>query len=376
MKVLYFTRDYTPHDYRFLKAIHEIGHQVWYLRLEDSGRNLESRPLPEGVEPVEWNWGKVPYRTQDADLIAYDLKKIWQRLQPDVIHSGPLPDVSWLTARAELHPHVAMSWGFDLMHDIAVDSEMRRASAIALQQADWFLGDCIVERDVAVSLGLDKDQATIFPWGIDPRRFHSGKSEMRDQVASPDDFVLLSLRSLEPNYDVATTIKAFLQATAIEPALKLLMLGDGSQLASLKNLALSAPESIQKRILWLGRKPNDQLVDAYRAADIYLSASITDGSSVSLLEAMACELPVLVSAIPGNLEWVAEGETGFLFQTGNAEEMADKILWCYRNPSAVRLTAVNARRQIEEKADWDKNKFRLTDAYQGAIRVSHDRNIR
>ena len=229
---------------------------------------------------------------------------------------------------------------------------------------------------MAVSLGLNKDQATIFPWGIDPRRFHSGKSEMRDQVASPDDFVLLSLRSLEPNYDVATTIKAFLQATAIEPALKLLMLGDGSQLASLKNLALSAPESIQKRILWLGRKPNDQLVDAYRAADLYLSASITDGSSVSLLEAMACELPVLVSAIPGNLEWVAEGETGFLFQTGNAEEMADKILWCYRNPSAVRLTAVNARRQIEEKADWDKNKFRLTDAYQGAIRVSHDRNTR
>ena len=46
MKVLYFTRDYTPHDFRFLNAIIENGDDVWYLRLET--RNVyESRPLPE-----------------------------------------------------------------------------------------------------------------------------------------------------------------------------------------------------------------------------------------------------------------------------------------------------------------------------------------
>jgi hypothetical protein len=40
-----------------------------------------------------------------------------------VIHSGPLTDVSWLTAEADLHPHAAMSWGFDLMHDIEADPQ-------------------------------------------------------------------------------------------------------------------------------------------------------------------------------------------------------------------------------------------------------------
>ena len=374
MKVLYFTRDYTPHDFRFLNALVEIGHEVHYLRLEDSGRNLESRPLPSTVHPVEWNWGKEPFQMKDAETIVRDLKQIWDRIQPDIIHSGPLPDVSWLTAKAGLHPHAAMSWGFDLMHDIEVDPVMRSNAAEALQTADWFLGDCYVERDAAVKLGLDEAHTTIFPWGIDPRRFKHGISQVRSQIAAEQDFLMLSLRSLEPNYSVETTVRAFLQAAAVEPRLKLLMLADGSQLQSLRAIAAQAPAAIQQRINWYGRIPNEQLVDFYRASDLYLSASITDGSSVSLLEAMGCEVPVLVSAIPGNLEWVPEGKTGYLFKTGATGELAEKMLWCTQNQDALRRTAAAARQQIEEKADWDKNKFRLTEAYQGALSVSRERS--
>ena len=55
----------------------------------------------------------------------------------------------------------------------------------------------------------------------------------------------------------------------------------------------------------------------YRAADLYLSASHSDGSSVSLMEALGCGLPVLVSDIPGNREWVTDGEQGWLFPDGD-----------------------------------------------------------
>ena len=375
MKVLFFSRDYTPHDYRFLKAIAEIGHDCYYLRLEDRGQNLERRALPDSVHVIDWKWGKAPRDPVNDSCVLSDLKKIWNDIRPDVIHTGPLPDVSWLTAKAGLHPHAAMSWGFDLMHDIEISTAMRHTTAYALQDADWFLGDCYVERDTAASLGLNPEHATIFPWGIDLQQLTREKSLIRGKLVRDDDFVLISLRTMEPNYSVATIVKGFLLAAQKEVSLKLLLIGDGSQKAMLQQIASSAPEEIQKRILWIGRKKNDELKDYFCASDLYLSASITDGTSVSLLEAMAFEVPALVSAIPGNLEWVTADETGFLFDTNNEQMLAKKILYCFNHREKLNAVTKNARKNIEEKADWEKNKFLLTTAYEQAIAVSKQRGL-
>lgn len=375
MKVLFFSRDYTPHDYRFLKAIAEIGHECYYLRLEDRGQRLERRKLPDSVHVINWKWGKSPRDPVNDPYVISDLKTIWNEIRPDVIHTGPLPDVSWLAARAGLHPHAAMSWGFDLMHDIEISDAMRQTTAFALQNADWFLGDCYVERDTAASLGLNPAHATIFPWGIDLQKLTRKKSLLRGEFVQDDDFVLISLRTMEPNYNVATIVKGFLLAAQNVSSLKLLLLGDGSQKAMLQQMASSAPEEIQKRIFWIGRKKNDELKDYYCASDLYLSASITDGTSVSLLEAMAFEVPVLVSAIPGNLEWVTADETGLLFEPNNEQMLAEKILFCYENRGKLNSMTKNALKMIEEKADWEKNKFQLTTAYEQAIAVSKQRGF-
>jgi glycosyltransferase involved in cell wall biosynthesis len=268
-----------------------------------------------------------------------------------------------------------MSWGFDLMHDIEISDAMRQTTAFALQNADWFLGDCYVERDTAASLGLNPAHATIFPWGIDLQKLTRKKSLLRGEFVQDDDFVLISLRTMEPNYNVATIVKGFLLAAQNVSSLKLLLLGDGSQKAMLQQMASSAPEEIQKRIFWIGRKKNDELKDYYCASDLYLSASITDGTSVSLLEAMAFEVPVLVSAIPGNLEWVTADETGLLFEPNNEQMLAEKILFCYENRGKLNSMIKNARKMIEEKADWEKNKFQLTTAYEQAIAVSKQRGF-
>ncbi len=167
MKVLFFSRDYTPHDYRFLKAISDNGDDVWFLRLET--RNVyESRPLPESVHIVDWEFGKAPFDLEkDAERAAEALKTVFEMIRPDVIHSGPLTDCSWLAAKAGLHPHAAMSWGFDLGREIETIPGARERAAFALAHADWFLGDCYVELDKAAELGWTREKATIFPGGID-----------------------------------------------------------------------------------------------------------------------------------------------------------------------------------------------------------------
>jgi len=65
MRILYFSRDYTPHDHRFLAALAETHHEVFYLRLERRGHAQEDRILPKGVRQVKWAGGQKPFRARD-----------------------------------------------------------------------------------------------------------------------------------------------------------------------------------------------------------------------------------------------------------------------------------------------------------------------
>ena len=364
MKVLYFTRDYTPHDYRFLNAICGNGDEVFYLRLET--RNLyESRPLPEAVRTVEWEFGKEPFDMESGEERAVEaLRAVYESIRPDVVHSGPLTDCSYLAAKAGLHPHAAMSWGFDLGREIETDPKAYERAKYALSRADWFLGDCYVELEKASELGYGRERATIFPWGIDVDRFSPAPSAFRSEISDDGDFLVLSLRTMEPNYDVETVVRAFLSAVRSEPRMRLILLGDGRQMPKLKAIAADDPNG--SRVSFLGRQPNDLLVDYYRSCDLYVSASIVDGSSVSLMEAMGCGIPVLMSAIPGNLEWVRDGENGLIFPVGDVCGLAEKMLYCCRNRDKQMQYASSARKLIEEKADWNKNKKEIHTAYRKA----------
>ena len=99
-------------------------------------------------------------------------------------------------------------------------------------------------------------------------------------------------------------------------------------------------------------------------ADLYVSPSHVDGSSVSLMEALACGLPCLVSDIPANMEWVREGENGWLFPDGNADALAAKILAAMENHKSLPEIGHNARAVAEERTDWKKNFQKLMQAYQ------------
>ncbi|HSM26139.1 MAG TPA: glycosyltransferase, partial [Anaerolineaceae bacterium] len=101
----------------------------------------------------------------------------------------------------------------------------------------------------------------------------------------------------------------------------------------------------------------------YHASDLYISASFSDGSSVSLLEALACGLPVLVSDIPGNKEWIIDQENGWLFQTGDIESLTKKILDVNRKKNDLTSIKKLARITAEEKANWKLNFEKLLNAY-------------
>jgi glycosyltransferase involved in cell wall biosynthesis len=102
-------------------------------------------------------------------------------------------------------------------------------------------------------------------------------------------------------------------------------------------------------------------------ADMYVSASHIDGSSVSLMEALACGRPVLVSDIPGNREWVEPGVNGWLFSDGDVDDLAGKILLAAEKRQELASMSISARKIAEERADWERNFPVLLDTYEAVF---------
>jgi glycosyltransferase involved in cell wall biosynthesis len=369
MRVLYFTRDYTPHDHRFLSALAENGQQVYYLRLERRGAQLEDRPLPASVEQITWRGGRRPARPADGPALVADLKRVIARVRPDVIHAGPIQSSAFLAALAGFHPLVSMSWGSDLLKDAERGYLWRRATAYTLKRTSVLVGDCQAVRHKAEALGFPAGRIVTFPWGVDLERFHPGANmEWRARRAWEQAFVILSLRAWEPLYGVDVVARAFGLAAQERPELRLALPGSGSQ-AGLIRQTLERYQALDK-VFFGGQVSQDDLPGVYRAADLYVSASHSDGSSVSLMEALASGLPALVSDIPGNREWIApEGGAGWLFADGDANALAAGMLRAVETKDQHKKMSLVARALAEERADWKKNFARLLEAYDLAVKI-------
>ena len=155
MRILYFSRDYTTHDYRFLTSLQRANHKVFYLRLENGGMPLEDRPLPPEIEQVQWVGGKRPAVFKHGLRLLKDLRRVIHRINPDLILAGPIQRSALLVALAGFHPLVSMSWGYDLLHDATINHAWLWATRFTLQHSDAFVGDCDTIRKIAMTYGMD-----------------------------------------------------------------------------------------------------------------------------------------------------------------------------------------------------------------------------
>jgi glycosyltransferase involved in cell wall biosynthesis len=361
VRVLYFSRDYTPHDHRFLAALAESDHTIYYLRLEKRGHPVEERPLPQNIEAVSWSGGHRPASLPDMPGLFIALKEVLRRVKPDLIHAGPLQSCAWLAAVTGFHPLVSMSWGYDLMRDAERNACWGWITRFTLRRSTVLVGDCEAVRNQAIHFGMERDRIVIFPWGVDLTKFSPGGPGQKNSK----HFTLLSVRSWEPVYGVDVIARAFVRAAQQYPDLYLTMLGAGSQAELIYNIFSEG--GVLERVVFPGQVSQTTLADYYQKADLYLSASHTDGSSVSLLEAMACGCPAVVSDIPGNREWVQSGGNGWLFKDGDPDAMAQAILYAVEHREILSEIGLTARRIAEQRADWQKNFPGLLQAYALAI---------
>ena len=367
MKVIYFSKDYSPHDHRFLAALAETNHEVFYLKLENNARQIEDRPVPAKIRQVLWAGGQKPFRWGDVPRLTIDLKRVIKEIKPDLIHAGPIQTCAYLAVFSGFHPILTMSWGFDLMQDAGRNGWMKQITRYVLHHSDFFTSDAQVTRDKAVAYGMNPNHTVVFPWGVDLKHFNMQKAASRKQrtIHHQQSTVLFCNRSWEPRYGVDVLAKAFVKVAQQNPNVNLILLNGGSQAQIIRQIFMSG--GVLDRVQFGGQVSQTDLPRWYHMADLYISPSHVDGSSVSLMEALACGLPALVSDIPANKEWVSEDVNGWLFPDGDANALAEKILTVMNQRKKLTQIGRAARTSAEERADWKKNFAVLLSAYDRTV---------
>jgi glycosyltransferase involved in cell wall biosynthesis len=240
------------------------------------------------------------------------------------------------------------------------------------------LGDCATIRQRARYFGMPDEAIITFPWGVDIQHFSPGDapapgelreinlSEWKPVEKTSSPFILLSTRGWEPIYGVDVIAQAFVQAARQRPELHLFLLGNGSQANLLRSIFLAG--GVIERVHFPGQVTQADLPRYYRAADLYVSASHSDGTSISMLEAMACGRPALVSDIPGNCEWVSPGKEGWLFPDGSVPGLANAMLAAVEQRKKLADMGHAARALVEKRGNWEENFPNLFQAYDLAFK--------
>ncbi len=357
MRIIYFSLGYCTHDYRFLKSISDGGHEVFFVQLEGNQRQVESRAVPENVNMVIWKGGREPFRWSNLAKLTLDFRRLVKEIKPDLIHAGPIQTCAFIAVLSEFRPILTMSWGFDLMDDVHKNKWWEWVTRYTLKRSTFFTSDANVTKDKAVVYGMNPEKTVVFPWGVDLEHF-----SLSTVHHPPSTFTLFCNRSWESRYGLDVLARAFVKVAQQNENVDLILLNGGSQGAHIRQILQSG--GVLDRVTFGGQISQTDLPNWYHMADIYISPSHVDGSSVSLMEALACGLPCLVSDIPANKEWVVENENGWLFRDGDANHLAEKILSAISQREKLSEVGRASRRSAEMRADWKKNAEVLMNVYR------------
>lgn len=196
--------------------------------------------------------------------------------------------------------------------------------------------------------------------GIDLRRFNPQTSLRRADLGLADnDKVGIIVARLEPVKNHAMLIRAWQRVVEEVGEAKLLIVGEGSLGEPLKAQAESA--GLKDNVLFLGpRRDVDELLPL---ADISLLSSLDEGLPMCLLEAMACELPVVATSVGGVPKLVVDGEHGRLVPSDDHDAMAGAVVGLFRDGAGCEAMGRNGHAAVEGTYDLESSVDRYEEMY-------------
>ncbi len=348
MRICYLHDGISIHDHKFLKyLVSRKSYDVHLLSFHNA-----ALPRLDGLTVHQ-----IPVPNSRLRFLVACLLTPWliRRIKPDIVHGNFLLTYGFFSALAHYHPLLQMVWGSDALLAPQKNWLYNLIVKYSLQQADLVRVNCQWLRKVIVDLGYPAGKIVVFPRGVDFEQFNPDVEGdyIRRQLGWGDNTVIICTRNHEAVYGIEYLLAAIPEIVRAKKKARFLFIGSGSRTNRLKKLV--AKLGVRRYVSFIGYVPNDMVGGYLTASDIYVSPSLSDGTSNCLLEAMACGLPVVVTDVEAILEWIADGVNGFVVPRREPAALARKIISLIAS-EGVRQTFGKKNYSIaRERASWDDN---------------------
>jgi glycosyltransferase involved in cell wall biosynthesis len=299
---------------------------------------LRAAGVPIVVLPV------VSFRSAGAVACARQLGRYIREHRILVVHSydWPLNCFAAPVARFYRVPVVLTS---QRSHRELRTRWVRRMLRITDRIADGIVVNSeAIRKELLEDEGVQPGKIRLCYNGIDLNRFRAGP-RVRPAELSDASIVIGVVAVLRPEKGLSTLVEAFAQIAPSNPGARLLITGSGPMGQALVELA--GKLGVGEQCMF---QPSTAEVTPWlHAIDIFVQPSLSEAFSNSIMEAMACGCCVVASRAGGNPEQVIEGETGLLFESANATDLAERLSTVIADAGLRRQLAENGTRRVGEK---------------------------
>lgn len=286
--------------------------------------------------------------------LVWRLARIFHREHVDVVHTHNIKPHLYSVPAARL---AAVPAVIQTRHGQSYQASWRRITAFRLATLFTDHVVCVSQdsRQRSARLGIARRKLCTVWNGIDIARFpYQGPC-----AGGP----VVTVARLSPEKDMQTLIRAAAIAVARIPSFRLEVAGDGPCFAELEQLA--AALGVRGQVRLLGKV--EDVPGLLARASLFVLPSLTEGISLTLLEAMAAGLPVVATAVGGTPEVVLEGKTGWLVTPGDAEALAARMCGVLESPALGLAMGRCGHDRVEQHFDVRRMVRQYEDLYQQSV---------
>lgn len=297
-------------------------------------------------------------------LMAFpQLIRLIREYQPDIIHSHYATSYGLLGALCRFKPFILSVWGSDIyifpnktaLHKLLIKYNLSMASSIL---------------STSNALAVETKKYTnklivVTPFGINMNIFRPIENVVN--VFDKNDIVIGTVKSLEDVYGIDYLIEAFnvLKRRYSDIPIKLLLVGGGTKEMHLKNVVSNY--GLENDTVFTGRVSYNEVPIYQNMLSIYVALSLSESFGVSVIEASACEKPVVVSNVGGLLEVVENGVTGFIVESKNVDQAVEALEKLILNEDLRRAMGKAGRKRVEMLYNFENNVNQMIAIYNQSL---------
>ncbi len=346
--------------------------------------------VPEGKEFLGMPLPRLAYR--HGLWITVDpyptMKKVLNRFRPDVIHNQTAEMIAFAARRyAKKYDVPMVSTGHAYPDNITsqlkilkpikrpLDAILRTYMASFLKHSEYATMPTEMAIDDLVPKKRKHFKVPVEPLsnGVDLAKFGPGKAPdriYRKYHLPKDRPLVLYVGRVDPEKSLSNVVSAFAGVLDVIPEAKLVIVGDGTDRRHLQDLAQAL--GIEKSVYFPGRIYPPDIMEVYRAATLFATASETETQGIVLIEAAATGLPLVAVDAGAVRELCQHKRNGILCHPGDVAEMTDAMMKLLKNPELCERYGKESL-EVAKMHDLNRTLQRFVEIYQEAIQFKRDK---